>query len=162
MKALRVSAASASSRARSSPSNSARQKQASIQTPVGWFAFVVPTPPAWSYDPGLDPDSGTYGIDPVHFIDPPFIVRFFTDDPFTYGVTPFTTPFLDGFSFLSDYAAANGPAVVSSSGPIIIDPSIPLGPGHPSFAPPAPTPAALPVGLIGLGALAIRRRRVRI
>ena len=135
----------------------------SITAPGNWTgAIQTPAQAGWLYSPLDDPESGTYGIDPDFFINPPAVLVFSTPTPLSDGVGA-NGPFLDGFSFLSDYNSANGPTVLvpeldataaSNTQALILDPPIVVSPSHPLFI---PEPATL--SLLALGGLTLLRRK---
>ncbi len=129
-----------------------------LRAPIGWSGQVVGrTVDNWRYDPGDDPQSGTYGVDPLDFVAPPLVIEFSATDPLEY---VFESR-LNGFGFTSTFGAGNAPAYfelgVDQRG--ATDPFYPATPNSPHGAVPEPVTA----GLAGIAVAAIggylRRRR---
>ena len=133
----------------------------SIQTPPGseWAATFRNTADSfWSYDPLVDPDQFNYEVPADVFVDPPFVLEFSTDTANlgTSGQLAAVGVLIDGFSFQSHFSDTNGPVVIGyPSGLAAVDPPHVKSPSHPAAA--IPEPAGL--ALIGLAALALRRRK---
>jgi len=128
----------------------------SIMVPNAYWFFEFFAPNAdgtWGYDPNADPLADSYGAPASAFEFPPFVGRFFTyKDP----VLPYNT--LSGFSFLSQFGAGNGPAVVElAAGVALTDPPQPITPNSP--IPEPSTMLLLGSGLAGLGFFRMRRKR---
>ena len=126
-------------------------------------------------DPVWQDDNDVYGPNPDQFLDPDYIIHWYThDEPGDSPVDPIW-PFESrmGYSFISDYSAGNAPYMASwfFEEPTIGDPPFPAGslPALPGPTGPiggiVPLPAAFPIGFIVMSGMAgvgyLRRRAAR-
>lgn len=129
---------------------------AGLRTPIGWNGAIVSGAGNWNYDPGLDPDSGSYGVDPMAFVDPPLVIQFAATD-LVFLVGPDGAQ--DGFGFTSPFGPGDGPSVVILGDEHIIDPHYIASPNSPHGTVPEPVTSGLAaLSLIALGGY-VRRRK---